>query len=108
MPVLDALDYGLVRLDHCVSNVPNLFEATDYLNKCVGFHEFSEFTAEDVGKCFPTLSFSTGYSLIAVTMTTMSALTLTLSSSSFYLYLHLALTPTPSLQVLLTLVLTPW
>lgn len=41
--------YGLRRVDHCVSNVPSLFEATDYLNKAIGFHEFSEFTAEDVG-----------------------------------------------------------
>lgn len=41
--------YGLRRVDHCVSNVPNLFDATDYLNKAIGFHEFSEFTAEDVG-----------------------------------------------------------
>jgi 4-hydroxyphenylpyruvate dioxygenase len=49
VPVLDALDYGIIRLDHCVSNVPNLFEATDYLAKVIGFHEFSEFTAEDVG-----------------------------------------------------------
>ena len=41
--------YGLRRIDHCVSNVPNLFDATDYLTKSIGFHEFSEFTAEDVG-----------------------------------------------------------
>lgn len=43
------LNYGLKRVDHCVSNVPDLFKATDYLNKTIGFHEFSEFTAEDVG-----------------------------------------------------------
>jgi 4-hydroxyphenylpyruvate dioxygenase len=42
-------DYGIQRIDHIVNNVPNLFEATDYLQACTGFHEFSEFTAEDVG-----------------------------------------------------------
>lgn len=41
--------YSLVRLDHAVSNVPKLFEAVDYLVNATGFHEFSEFTAEDVG-----------------------------------------------------------
>ena len=32
-----------------VSNVPSLFEAVDYLCDDLGLHEFSEFTAEDVG-----------------------------------------------------------
>jgi 4-hydroxyphenylpyruvate dioxygenase len=41
--------YGLERIDHVVSNVPNLFEAVDYLMQAIGLHEFSEFTAEDVG-----------------------------------------------------------
>lgn len=41
--------YGIIRLDHAVSNVPNLFDAVDYLMNSVGLHEFSEFTAEDVG-----------------------------------------------------------
>eukprot|EP01038_Epipyxis_sp_PR26KG_P006515 gene6515-8953_t len=41
--------YGLYRIDHVVSNVPKLFEAVDYLMNAIGFHEFSEFTAEDVG-----------------------------------------------------------
>ena len=41
--------YGLQCVDHAVSNVPNLFAAVDYLAGFTGFHEFSEFTAEDVG-----------------------------------------------------------
>ena len=40
---------GIIRLDHCVSNVPKLFPAVDYLFKALGFHEFSEFTAADIG-----------------------------------------------------------
>jgi len=43
------LSFGLQRLDHAVSNVPDLFEATDYMHDLLGFHEFAEFTAEDVG-----------------------------------------------------------
>lgn len=43
------INYGIVRLDHCVSNVPKLFPAVDYLSHSFGFHEFSEFTAADVG-----------------------------------------------------------
>lgn len=42
-------NFGIYRVDHIVSNVPKLFEAVDYLMGTVGFHEFSEFTAEDVG-----------------------------------------------------------
>ena len=45
----DNTTYGIIRLDHAVSNVPNLFDAVDYLTNSCGFHEFSEFTAEDVG-----------------------------------------------------------
>jgi len=41
--------YGITRIDHIVNNVPKLFEAVDYLCGATGFHEFSEFTAEDVG-----------------------------------------------------------
>jgi hypothetical protein len=41
--------FGIHRIDHIVCNVPNLFEAVDYLMKSIGFHEFSEFTAEDIG-----------------------------------------------------------
>jgi 4-hydroxyphenylpyruvate dioxygenase len=43
------IGYGLRYIDHCVHNVPNLFEAVDYLSGFSGFHEFSEFTAADVG-----------------------------------------------------------
>lgn len=41
--------YGLQRLDHCVGNVPELLKVIDYVNGMTGFHEFAEFTAEDVG-----------------------------------------------------------
>lgn len=41
--------YGLHRLDHCVGNVPNMLEAYNYIVNATGFHEFAEFTAEDVG-----------------------------------------------------------
>ena len=43
------ISYGLQRLDHCVGNVPNMLEAYNYLISATGFHEFAEFTAEDVG-----------------------------------------------------------
>lgn len=43
------IGFGIYRLDHAVSNVPKLFDAVDYLIQVTGFHEFSEFTAEDVG-----------------------------------------------------------
>jgi 4-hydroxyphenylpyruvate dioxygenase len=43
------LTYGLKRLDHIVSNVPDLFNAVDWISEMVGFHEFAEFTSEDVG-----------------------------------------------------------
>lgn len=43
------LNFGIDRLDHAVSNVPNLFEAVDYLMTATGMHEYSEFTAADVG-----------------------------------------------------------
>ena len=42
-------NYGLIRVDHIVNNVPKLFPAVDYLCNACGFHEFGEFTAEDVG-----------------------------------------------------------
>jgi 4-hydroxyphenylpyruvate dioxygenase len=44
-----AFTYGLKRIDHIVSNVPCITDITEHLNKMLGFHEFSEFTAEDVG-----------------------------------------------------------
>ncbi|KAI4325183.1 hypothetical protein MLD38_030601 [Melastoma candidum] len=43
------LDYGIARLDHAVGNVPELAPTVSYLKKFTGFHEFAEFTAEDVG-----------------------------------------------------------
>ncbi|KAK9061586.1 hypothetical protein SSX86_018768 [Deinandra increscens subsp. villosa] len=43
------LDYGIRRLDHAVGNVPELAPAVDYIKSFTGFHEFAEFTAEDVG-----------------------------------------------------------
>lgn len=41
--------YGIERVDHVVGNVPELLPAVDYLQRACGFHEFAEFTAEDVG-----------------------------------------------------------
>ncbi|PIA41355.1 hypothetical protein AQUCO_02200044v1 [Aquilegia coerulea] len=43
------LDFGLRRLDHVVGNVSDLAKALAYVKKFTGFHEFAEFTAEDVG-----------------------------------------------------------
>jgi 4-hydroxyphenylpyruvate dioxygenase len=43
------LNYGIQRIDHAVGNVWDLVEALDYVAKMTGFHEFAEFTAEDVG-----------------------------------------------------------
>ena len=43
------LDFGIRRLDHAVGNVPELAQAVSYLKSFTGFHEFAEFTAEDVG-----------------------------------------------------------
>jgi 4-hydroxyphenylpyruvate dioxygenase len=43
------LTYGLVRLDHCVGNVHKLVEEIQHISKFTGFHEFAEFTADDVG-----------------------------------------------------------
>ncbi|XP_050381754.1 LOW QUALITY PROTEIN: 4-hydroxyphenylpyruvate dioxygenase [Argentina anserina] len=43
------LDFGLRRLDHAVGNVHDLSTAVAYVKRFTGFHEFAEFTAEDVG-----------------------------------------------------------
>eukprot|EP00246_Nothoceros_aenigmaticus_P018528 TRINITY_DN971_c0_g1_i1.p1 TRINITY_DN971_c0_g1~~TRINITY_DN971_c0_g1_i1.p1 ORF type:complete len:426 (-),score=71.17 TRINITY_DN971_c0_g1_i1:274-1551(-) len=43
------LSYGLRRLDHAVGNVHSLLKASKYIAGFTGFHEFAEFTAEDVG-----------------------------------------------------------
>ncbi|RLM80806.1 4-hydroxyphenylpyruvate dioxygenase-like [Panicum miliaceum] len=44
-----AVDYGLRRFDHVVGNVPELAPVAAYVAGFTGFHEFAEFTAEDVG-----------------------------------------------------------
>ncbi|XP_075633746.1 4-hydroxyphenylpyruvate dioxygenase-like [Castanea sativa] len=44
-----ALDFGIRRLDHVVGNVSDLAAAVSYVKTFTGFHEFAEFTAEDVG-----------------------------------------------------------
>jgi len=41
--------YGLERLDHIVGNVSDMLETYNYLARATGFHEFAEFTSEDVG-----------------------------------------------------------
>ncbi|PKA52251.1 4-hydroxyphenylpyruvate dioxygenase [Apostasia shenzhenica] len=43
------LSYGIQRLDHAVGNVADLTTAVKYVAGFTGFHEFAEFTAEDVG-----------------------------------------------------------
>ncbi|GAX28478.1 4-hydroxyphenylpyruvate dioxygenase [Fistulifera solaris] len=45
----DRETFGLQRFDHAVGNVPNLYEALTHIQKFTGFHEFAEFTPEDVG-----------------------------------------------------------
>lgn len=44
-----SIDFGIQRLDHAVGNVPELSSALNYVKQFTGFHEFAEFTAEDVG-----------------------------------------------------------
>jgi 4-hydroxyphenylpyruvate dioxygenase len=39
----------LQRLDHAVGNVHELLKTVDYIANFTGFHEFAEFTAEDIG-----------------------------------------------------------
>jgi len=41
--------YGLKRIDHAVGNVPDLLETLTKVAGYTGFHEFAEFTSEDVG-----------------------------------------------------------
>lgn len=43
------LTLGLDRLDHAVSNVPLLLPVANAIAAMTGFHEFAEFTADDVG-----------------------------------------------------------
>lgn len=49
VPASYPLDFGIRRLDHAVGNVPELGPAVSYVKGFTGFHEFAEFTAEDVG-----------------------------------------------------------
>ncbi|XP_047092770.1 4-hydroxyphenylpyruvate dioxygenase-like [Lolium rigidum] len=44
-----AADYGLRRIDHVVGCLPELAPVAEYIASFTGFHEFVEFTAEDVG-----------------------------------------------------------
>lgn len=41
--------FGIARVDHIVGNVEVMATAQQYLQSITGFHEFAEFTAEDVG-----------------------------------------------------------
>jgi 4-hydroxyphenylpyruvate dioxygenase len=41
--------YGLRRLDHAVGNAPKMMPVLQYIANATGFHEFAEFTADDVG-----------------------------------------------------------
>lgn len=41
--------YGIYRIDHAVGNVHDLQEAHKRIRAFTGFHEFAEFTSEDVG-----------------------------------------------------------
>ena len=43
------IGFGLLRMDHIVSNVPCLTDVTDHLIEMMGLHEFGEFVAADVG-----------------------------------------------------------
>jgi len=43
-----SLDFGIRRLDHANGNVPKLSSALKYIKQFIGFHDFAEFTAEDV------------------------------------------------------------
>jgi 4-hydroxyphenylpyruvate dioxygenase len=41
--------FGLERMDHIVGNVPILPATRRYVERMTGYHEFAEFTAQDVG-----------------------------------------------------------
>lgn len=43
------INYGLLRIDHVVSNVPSLGALIPRIMRMTGFHEFAEFVADDVG-----------------------------------------------------------
>ncbi|XP_020597505.1 4-hydroxyphenylpyruvate dioxygenase [Phalaenopsis equestris] len=44
-----SFECGIRRLDHAVGNVDDLASAVKYIAAFTGFHEFAEFTAEDIG-----------------------------------------------------------
>lgn len=48
--------FGLVRLDHAVGNVPALGPALAAVRAMTGFHEFAEFTADQVGTALSGLN----------------------------------------------------
>lgn len=41
--------YGIRRIDHAVGNVPDLLKTLQQISTFTGFHEFAEFTSEDIG-----------------------------------------------------------
>jgi len=43
------LGFGIKSIDHVVGNVPELISQANKMMKITGFHEFAEFTTEDVG-----------------------------------------------------------
>lgn len=43
------ITYGLQRVDHIVTNVWKLLDVVKWFESVLGFHEFAEFTSEDVG-----------------------------------------------------------
>lgn len=43
------MSFGIRRLDHAVGNVPNLLQTVNDIMAFTGFHEFAEFTADDIG-----------------------------------------------------------
>ncbi|CAN6571272.1 unnamed protein product [Malus baccata var. baccata] len=49
LPSSFPIDFGIRRLDHAVGNVEDLKSAISYVKGFTGFHEFAEFTADDVG-----------------------------------------------------------
>jgi 4-hydroxyphenylpyruvate dioxygenase len=44
-----ASTFGLERMDHIVGNVPILHHTRRYIEQMTGYHEFAEFTSQDVG-----------------------------------------------------------
>ncbi|KAI8475492.1 MAG: 4-hydroxyphenylpyruvate dioxygenase [Monoraphidium minutum] len=48
-PEAPRLCYGLRRLDHAVGNTHDLLETASYIINMLGFHEFAEFVAKDIG-----------------------------------------------------------